>query len=227
MWAPGPVAGPREDRGSPAGTRTPRPWASMQGRDGLRPKSATGRSTSSGRQPTPAGPRAAERGLNAVAGPVEALRQADGEPSSLPPAPSSPALRCPRPWSMRPGAGAGGWMLTYGEWVWAACPELVQNVSDHGAAVKPKALVLPRGDRLRGGTGQCRGGQARRPCPELEGGGGGSKAVPARPARPGPLSFGPYRNICRSPAAIRSLRGPASWLPLPAQRPRPRAWLSL
>lgn len=170
--------------------------------------------------------RAAERGLNAVAGPVEALRQADGEPSSHHP-PSSPALRCPRPWSMRPGAGAGGWMLTYGEWVWAACPELVQNVSDHGAAVKPKALVLPRGDRLRGGTGQCRRGQARRPCPELQGGGGGSKAVPARPARPGPLSFGPYRNICRSPAAIRSLRGPASWLPLPAQRPRPRAWLSL
>lgn len=55
--------------------------------------------------------RAAERGLNAVAGPVEALRQADGEPSS-PPQFSSPTLSqavVEEAWGGRRGLDADLW----------------------------------------------------------------------------------------------------------------------
>lgn len=149
MWAPGPWAGPRSTEGRPPGRVRPGPGRPCRGGKGCRPKPATGRSTNSGRQPRPpAHPHlAAERGLNAVACPTGALRQAEGNPPGSPPPPSPHAISgC---WSRRPGAG---WVLTHGRQVgadlWETGPgrlpgAFAVHASDRGATVHPRAPALP------------------------------------------------------------------------------------
>lgn len=143
MWAPGPWPGPRSTEGRPPGRVRPGPGRPCRGGKGCRPKPATGRSTNSGRQPRPpADPHlAAERGLNAVACPTGALRQAEGNPPGSPPPPS------PAP-SQAAGRGGLGRARGVGADLWETGPgrlpgAFAVHASDRGATVHPKAPALP------------------------------------------------------------------------------------
>lgn len=101
------------------------------------------------------------------------------------------------------------------------------------AATRSKVLVSSRVTRLRGGTEASARVTGMEALPRAQGC-WGRGAGPCQDGRlcPGGLSFGLIetsagRGPLRSPAAVRSLCVPASGLLLPAQRPRPRAWLSL